>query len=211
MFSFFKRKPSTNMKKTTNKKLNNKRQTSSTILATPKYKFDIEVYEMDDASVPPEKFYDVFADSAEALKALYATCKQNVKILKQTPLDDDVDVTVKNKTETNDYDESDDYDESGEYENQVNSENTCQPTSSDKSNIDNVTITKVEPKYVTVSGIKMKIVGDDVYQKQWIRASEEESAGIRLIVDKTNKLVNLEGKHFELEKWVQIVEDKQND
>ena len=151
----------------------------------PKFKFDIDVYEVEDSSRAPERFTDVEAESAESLAAIYATCNQRIKVLRKTPIETPAPV-----------------------ESPAPIVEAC-PRPSFQPNqtiaVSNDVPTKpIEPKYVTAFGIKLKIIGDEVYQKQWVRVSEDEAQGIRLIIDKTNKLVNLEGKHFELEKWIKI-------
>ena len=46
-----------------------------------------------------------------------------------------------------------------------------------------------ETKYFTAGDIKFKMVGNEVFQKQWIRATPEEVESIRLVNDKTNKIL----------------------
>lgn len=151
----------------------------------PKFKFDIDVYEIDDSSRAPERFTDVEAESAESLAAIYATCNQRIKVLRKTPIEPLAPV------------------ESPAPIVEAHPRPPFQPNQT--ITVSNDVPTKpIEPKYVTAFGIKLKIIGDEVYQKQWVRVSEDEAQGIRLIIDKTNKLVNLEGKHFELEKWIKI-------
>ena len=53
-------------------------------------------------------------------------------------------------------------------------------------------------------GIDFKIVGDDVYQKQWVRATEDDCKRIRIINDSNNRIVELSGKHIELLNWVKV-------
>lgn len=64
----------------------------------------------------------------------------------------------------------------------------------------------VEPvvKYFSGGGIDFKMVGDDLYQKQWVRATEDDCKKIRIINDANNKIVELKGKHFELLNWVKV-------
>lgn len=64
----------------------------------------------------------------------------------------------------------------------------------------------VEPqvKYFSGGGIDFKLVGDELYQKQWIRATEDDCKKIRIINDANNKIVELKGKHFELLNWVKV-------
>ena len=158
----------------------------------PKFKFDIDVYEVDDSSRAPERFTDVEAESAESLAAIYATCKQRIKVIRKTPIEIAPAPVIAMQSDA----------AIGEPQPIMSTVPPIYKT--EITPAPGVVLRAPEPKFVTVSGIKMKIIGDDVYQKQWIRASEDESKGIRLIIDKTNKLVNLEGKHFEIEKWVKI-------
>lgn len=182
-----------NANKQPNKNLNQQIDPANLIIPSvpvsnkPKFKFDIDVYEIDDSSRAPERFTDVEAESAESLAAIYATCNQRIKVLRKTPIETPVPV------------------ESPAPIVEAQPRPPFQPNQT-ITMFNDVPAKLIEPKYVTVSGIKMKIMGDEVYQKQWIRATEDESKGIRLIIDKTNKLVNLEGKHFELEKWIKIEE-----
>ena len=37
--------------------------------------------------------------------------------------------------------------------------------------------------------------------------TENEAKQLRVVNDKTNKLVDMEGKHFEMLKWVQVEEN----
>lgn len=152
--------------------------------STPKFKFDIDVYEADDLDRAPESFSGVISESAETLRALYATCNQRIKIRNTTPVQADL-------TQSQ-------FIAGTPPPAVVQTQTSRQPFQSFPP------APKVEPKYVTVSGIKMKIVGDVVYQKQWVRASDDEAAEFRVVSDKTNKLVNLIDKHVELEKWIKI-------
>lgn len=187
-----------NTNKQPNKKPNHQIDPANLIIPSvpvsnkPKFKFDIDVYEIDDSSRAPERFTDVEAESAESLAAIYATCNQRIKVLRKTPIETPApDETPAPIVEAHSRPSL-----------QLNQPIQPRPPLQYNQNV----TASIEPKYVTVSGIKMKIIGDEVYQKQWIRASADESKGIRLIIDKTNKLVNLEGKHFEIEKWIKIEE-----
>ena len=65
-----------------------------------------------------------------------------------------------------------------------------------------------EPKFFTAGGIKFKMVGNEVFQKQWIRATPEELESIRIVSDKSNKILNLDGKHIEIEHWIKVESDQ---
>ena len=43
-----------------------------------------------------------------------------------------------------------------------------------------------------------------------MKLSETEAKNIRIVNDKTNAIVNLNGKHFEMMKWI-LVEDSESD
>lgn len=69
---------------------------------------------------------------------------------------------------------------------------------------------KNEPvKYLTIGGIKCKIENGKLYQKQWLRLSEDESSEVRIISDKNNKILPLTGKHIEVMKWVLVEEENE--
>lgn len=61
-------------------------------------------------------------------------------------------------------------------------------------------------KYYKIGGIDIKDDNGKIYQKQWVRLSENEEKNIRIINDKNNAIVNLTGKHIEMMKWT-LVED----
>jgi hypothetical protein len=58
------------------------------------------------------------------------------------------------------------------------------------------------PRFFTVGGIKCKMENGKVYQKQWLRLTDEESDEFRVISDKSNKICPLKDKHIEVMKWV---------
>lgn len=63
---------------------------------------------------------------------------------------------------------------------------------------------KPKPKIVTIGDIQIKYDGEKIYQKQWVKLSEQEASNIRVVSDKNNSLVSLTGKHIEMKKWVLI-------
>lgn len=65
-------------------------------------------------------------------------------------------------------------------------------------------------KYYKVGDIEIKDDNGKLYQKQWVKLTDAESQNLRLINDKNNSLVNINGKHFEMKKWIQI-ENQAND
>ena len=65
-----------------------------------------------------------------------------------------------------------------------------------------------EPTYFKIGSIECKMVDGKVYQKQWMRVSDAELANYRLISDKNNKILPMEGKHLEVLKWT-LSQDEQ--
>ena len=58
------------------------------------------------------------------------------------------------------------------------------------------------PRFFTVGGIRCKMENGRVYQKQWMRLTDEESEEFRVISDKSNRICPLKDKHIEVMKWV---------
>ena len=69
------------------------------------------------------------------------------------------------------------------------------------------TLEKQKPKIVTIGDIEVKYDGDKVYQKQWMKLTPTEASNFRVVVDSTNKIVNLNGKHIEAKRWT-LIEEK---
>lgn len=63
---------------------------------------------------------------------------------------------------------------------------------------------KSKPKIVTIGDIQLKYDGDDVYQRQWVRLTPQETANFRIVSDSNNKLVSMNGRHIEAKKWVLV-------
>lgn len=69
---------------------------------------------------------------------------------------------------------------------------------------------KRPPKFYKIGGIEVKDDNGKIYQKQWMKLSDAEAKNIRIVNDKTNSIVNLSGKHFEMLKWI-LVENSESD
>ena len=69
---------------------------------------------------------------------------------------------------------------------------------------------KQKPKFYKIGDIEIKDDNGKIYQKQWMKLSEVETQNFRIINDKTNALVNLNGKHLEMKKWV-LVENSEDE
>ena len=60
------------------------------------------------------------------------------------------------------------------------------------------------PKFFEIGGVKCKLEDGKMFQEQWVRV---DAAKYRLVVDATNKLVSMNGKHLEMLKWIQIEDE----
>ena len=67
-----------------------------------------------------------------------------------------------------------------------------------------VKLTRPKPKIVTIGDTQIKYDGDKVYQKQWVKLNQNEAGQIRVVNDSNNKILNLNGKHIEILRWVMI-------
>lgn len=97
--------------------------------------------------------------------------------------------------------------------------NTCDQQNTDvQKKLNNTTIqisnnektisNKNQIKYYKIGDIEIKDDNGKIYQKQWVKLSENESSNIRIINSKNNSIVQLVNKHIEIKKWV-IVENQQ--
>ena len=160
--------------------------------------FDILVFEEDELpngtmgmKQHPEN--GVRAKSAKELVGTYAMCGQRIKILRQ--YDDNpsgpITATAQNIQS-----------------NTVNT--TVQQTKQAPLNKEIVLDQQCKPKYFTIGGIECKQEGTKIYQRQWVQVSQNEMENYRLVVDMSNKIVPITGKHLEVKRWV-LVEDNNND
>lgn len=69
---------------------------------------------------------------------------------------------------------------------------------------------KAKPKYYKIGNIDIKDDNGIIYQKQWVRLSDDEASNFRIVNDKTNALVALKGKSIEMKKWIRV-EDADDD
>lgn len=71
-------------------------------------------------------------------------------------------------------------------------------------------VQKAKPKIITIGDISIKYDGDKVYQKQWVRLTPQEASNFRVVSDSTNKIVSMNDKHLEAQRWV-MIEDTDSD
>ena len=77
----------------------------------------------------------------------------------------------------------------------------------DNQQITQPTTTK-QTSYFKIGPTECKIENGQVFRKQWITVTEDEMQNYRLISDKTNRILPLNGKHLETLKWVMAHEEQ---
>lgn len=63
---------------------------------------------------------------------------------------------------------------------------------------------KEAPQYYKIGDVEIKIDNGVSYQKQFVRLTDTEAANIRVVDDKTNKVLNLNNKHIEMKRWIRV-------
>ena len=63
---------------------------------------------------------------------------------------------------------------------------------------------KITALYCRLSVEDIKDDNGKIYQKQWMKLSDSEASNIRVVNDKNNALVNLNGKHIEMKRWILV-------
>ena len=63
---------------------------------------------------------------------------------------------------------------------------------------------KSPPQYYKIGDVEIKIDNGVSYQKQFVRLTDTEASNIRVVDDKTNKVVNLNNKHIEMKRWIRV-------
>lgn len=171
-----------------------------------KYVFDIDVIDKDDTGQPiVEHQSGIVADSVETLHRIYGACDQQIRITNQRPVATDTQSSKTAVTQQAVEPAVAEMQQTAVKAVQTHAESAAADKPVDKP-ADKQNDETAQPKanYVEVAGIKLKIVGTEIYQKQWIKASNDESNCIRIVSDSTNKIVNMNGKHVEIEKWIKV-------
>lgn len=155
---------------------------------TPRYEYTIKIFEEDGNGKPITTIQKgIKANSDAELKDLYEMCQQKIQILEKREINPSAAPLI---------------------EELYKQPNTLQPQqqSTSQYQAQSQSISAVQPvvKYFSAGGLDFKMVGQDVYQKQWIRATEKECEDIRIVSDSTNKIVALTDKHIELQRWVKV-------
>ena len=66
---------------------------------------------------------------------------------------------------------------------------------------------QTEVRYFKIGNTECKVENGKVYQKQWMPVTDNEMVNYRLISDKNNKILSMDGKHLEMLKWVMTEDD----
>lgn len=194
-------------------------------------KFDILVHDQDN-NVPPKKESGVMAESPKALEAMYRMCGQNIEILR-TYSDDECEnygkfdlkkaMTEQEKPSCTgklgngtgllkiDPKEMENFTKSMGGTKQTNdkvSDMVKKPTVSNQDFLNKKLPSP--PKFFQVGGIKCKMENGKLYQKQWMRLTDNEADEIRIVSDKNNKICPLTNKHIEILKWVLVEDEEKN-
>jgi hypothetical protein len=72
-------------------------------------------------------------------------------------------------------------------------------------------VQRSKPKIITIGDISVKYDGDKVYQKQWVKLTSQEAKNFRVVSDNNNKIINMNDKHLEAQRWVMIEDDGSDD
>jgi hypothetical protein len=181
-------------------------------------KYDLMVYEIDANGVKkghPEN--GIMANSPSEVINIYKLCGQEVQILREY-----TDTESQNYGKEKHLDEKDVVMDTSmgatgllkttdEEQKQIH-KYTQKISTPIQHNTELIQPTTKEPiKYITIGGIKCKIENGKLYQKQWLKLSDNEASEVRIISDKNNKILPLTGKHIEVMKWVMVEEENETE
>ena len=72
-------------------------------------------------------------------------------------------------------------------------------------------VEKKPPKYFKIGGVEVKEDNGKIFQKQWCIVPITEMHNYRIVIDSSNKIVSMNGKHIEVKKWVQVEDSGDED
>lgn len=70
-------------------------------------------------------------------------------------------------------------------------------------------VEKRKPKFYKIGNIEIKDDNGKIYQKQWLKLTDEEMSNFRIVNNKNNAVVNLKDKSIEMKRWV-LVENSED-
>lgn len=72
-----------------------------------------------------------------------------------------------------------------------------------------IPVVKQKPKFYKIGDIEIKDDNGKIYQKQWLKLTDDEMSNFRIVSNKTNAIVKLNDKSIEMKKWI-LVETVEN-
>ena len=175
-------------------------------------KYDIIVYEVDVNGQKKSHIENgIMGNSPSEIINIYKMCGQEVQIVKEYSDEESNNYGRKQHIDENDVVMNTSNGGTGLMKISNDMKQKIEEYSSQKEHTKNDLHTKqtnhnTPPKFLNVGGIKCKIENGKLYQKQWIKLSDNESEEIRIISNKTNKIFPLTDKHIEIMKWVLVEE-----
>jgi hypothetical protein len=176
-------------------------------------RYDIEIYE-DGADGRPIRSIEqgIYAESRAELKAIYDSCGQKIRIVREysddgkpvtNPKDDP---TMAIGTENLNLLPMPKVPQ--QYQNQV--QQTVQQIQNPQAIQPSQQIVQQKQTtfYFKVGSVDCKLENGQIYQKQWVRVSETDLANYRMLSEKTNKIVPFTGKILEVLKWISVKDDE---
>ena len=183
MFSFF--------------KIFKKRKEKKSIMAK---KFEIEVFDedlLDNGKIylKPAGRQTVEANTPQELVSLFKMCGQQIKILRE--INDELSVAQSQISSSQSISSQVQPVLNIKPEIELSATQISQPVTQQQ-----IGNSKIE--FYKVGDIEIKSENGILYEKRWITVTSEENENIRIISDKTNKVVSLIDKHIEIKKWVKL-------
>lgn len=163
-------------------------------------KFEIEVFDEDlldngRLHLKPVGRQTVEANTPQELISLYKMCGQQIKILRE--INDELSTTQKPVIPQQTVTPQTQALLSTGAEIELSAIQTLQPVIQQP-----IINSKIE--FYKVGDIEIKSENGILYEKRWITVTPVENENIRIISDKTNKVVMLTDKHIEIKKWVKL-------
>lgn len=199
----------------------NKKKVLTMAIDNKKFKkFEIEVFDEDLSddgfiNLIPKGRHIVSSSSFNDLKRIYKLCGQQIKLIREL-----TDNTYLQETQTKGEDSMQSVQNQRNYK-----DNNPEEIKNEKNNLEKNNLEKTpysvnyanesvlygygnsKPCYYNIGDVEIKIENGKVYEKKWIKLSEEESSDIRVINTNSNKIINLNGKHIEVKRWILIKEN----
>lgn len=163
-------------------------------------KFEIEVFDedlLDNGKIylKPAGRQTVEANTPQELVSLFKMCGQQIKILRE--INDELSVAQSQISSSQSISSQVQPVLNIKPEIELSATQISQPVTQQQ-----IGNSKIE--FYKVGDIEIKSENGILYEKRWITVTSEENENIRIISDKTNKVVSLIDKHIEIKKWVKL-------